>query len=420
MKKYMNIIIILLIAALLHGCTMDTSSKKTDKAKSSKSNAPVTEMTKKASEGATMTQGKECLLMVNIDYEENLILAKYSIDVFLDGTNIATIQNGRNYFGSFHVYTGQHELYFEDAADTDIYKAYPFNIDDSCTAYCSLKSHLDSIEITQKNITGDAICPQDKHQWAPATCKVPKTCTVCGATEGALADHVPGTWQVVKEATCQEKGEESTKCTVCGEELKRPIDKLPHEVPEWKTVKKATCTEEGEEKGVCSVCGAEVTRAISKIPHTPKDWVIEKKATYSEPGVRVKKCKICGDVVETESYSLTSEEKVKWLKNNCKGGLYSKIARDPDQYKGEYVKFSGKVVQICSEARSADDVSTYRIATKSGYDNVILASVDTFGKSRILEDDKITVYGISDGLYTYTTVLGSTVTIPMVYVIIYE
>ena len=33
---------------------------------------------------------------------------------------------------------------------------------------------------------------------------------------------------------------------------------------------------------------------------------------------------------------------------------------------------------------------------------------------RILEDDVITVYGVSQGLYTYETILGATRTVPLI------
>lgn len=40
----------------------------------------------------------------------------------------------------------------------------------------------------------------------------------------------------------------------------------------------------------------------------------------------------------------------------------------------------------------------------------------TCTEAGILEDDKITFYGTYGGLYTYTTVLGDSLTIPSIYV----
>jgi hypothetical protein len=54
------------------------------------------------------------------------------------------------------------------------------------------------------------------HAWADATCVAPKTCTVCGETEGEALGHTPGA-----EATCTT----AQTCTVCGAEL---VAKLGH------------------------------------------------------------------------------------------------------------------------------------------------------------------------------------------------
>lgn len=45
-----------------------------------------------------------------------------------------------------------------------------------------------------------------KHEWEPATCKAPRTCSLCGETEGSALGHV---WQT---ATCTSP----KKCTRCG------------------------------------------------------------------------------------------------------------------------------------------------------------------------------------------------------------
>ena len=48
--------------------------------------------------------------------------------------------------------------------------------------------------------------PGCTHQWSSATCTLPKTCTKCGATDGAAQGHK---WQ---NATCQQ----AKKCSTCG------------------------------------------------------------------------------------------------------------------------------------------------------------------------------------------------------------
>lgn len=89
---------------------------------------------------------------------------------------------------------------------------------------------------------------------------------------------------------------------------------------------------------------------------------------------------------------------------------YNAIARDPDAYTGDLIKFTGKVVQVIE---SSDSYTEYRIATKGSYDNVIYVAYERpEGASRILEDDKVTVYGVCGGVLSYKSTMGGTITIP--------
>ena len=82
----------------------------------------------------------------------------------------------------------------------------------ACVAFFALKhEHKYTYEITQPSTcvtegvrTGTCSCgevknqslPLDNHDWQEATCSAPKTCSVCGETEGSVKNH---NWQ---EATC--------------------------------------------------------------------------------------------------------------------------------------------------------------------------------------------------------------------------
>lgn len=101
------------------------------------------------------------------------------------------------------------------------------------------------------------------------------------------------------------------------------------------------------------------------------------------------------------------------------GITYDQLARTPDQFIDKKVKFSGKVIQVIEDF----GVTDYRFAIDGDYDRIILVSKltssNTTGK-RILENDYITIYGVSDGLYTYETVLGAQMTVPNVIMDKYE
>lgn len=93
------------------------------------------------------------------------------------------------------------------------------------------------------------------------------------------------------------------------------------------------------------------------------------------------------------------------------GITYDQLARTPDDFYGEKVKFYGKVIQVME----GDGETQVRIAVNDDYDKIIYASYDSYiVVSRILEDDLITLMGTSDGLLTYESTMGGEITIPSI------
>jgi len=241
------------------------------------------------------------------------------------------------------------------------------------------------------------------HDWEEATCVVPKVCATCGETEGEALGH---TW---KEANCTDP----KSCSICG---MTEGEALGHSVSDWSVEKETTCSEEGSKVGTCSICNAYLTETIDKLAHVEGDWEITKAATSSEDGEKSLSCRVCGQVMETKSYEMTTAEKREAYKAECKTYTYNEIARNPDDYMFEQAKFTGEVIQVIEN----DDDYTLRVnITKDGryWDDTILVSYTKNDSSepRILEDDIITMYGFLAGTYTYETVLGASVTVPLFY-----
>lgn len=93
------------------------------------------------------------------------------------------------------------------------------------------------------------------------------------------------------------------------------------------------------------------------------------------------------------------------------GITYDQLARTPDDFKGEKVKFSGKVVQVVE----GDTSNAIRFAVNSDYDNMLYCEYDKdIVSARVLDNDMITIYGISYGLYSYESTMGAKITIPAV------
>ena len=61
--------------------------------------------------------------------------------------------------------------------------------------------------------------------------------------------------------------------------------------------------------------------------------------------------------------------------------------------------------------------SIIRLAVDKDYDKMILCSYNSsIVSSRVLEDDVITIYGTSAGLFTYESTMGGNITVPLVFI----
>lgn len=110
--------------------------------------------------------------------------------------------------------------------------------------------------------------------------------------------------------------------------------------------------------------------------------------------------------------STMSEEQ---FRESCSAPSYDDLARNPGDYVGGNIVVTGEVMQV----QEGTDFNTYIVLIEQdeyGYynsDSAVLMQLDSsYSGTRILEDDIITVYGTSTDLYTYTTVLGASRTVP--------
>lgn len=90
---------------------------------------------------------------------------------------------------------------------------------------------------------------------------------------------------------------------------------------------------------------------------------------------------------------------------------YKAYSRDPDKYAGKMIIVTGKILQVVEDGLKRE----YRIAQDKDASKVwFVRYYAGQGESRILEDDIVTIYGTFGGLYEYTTVLGSSVIVPLI------
>lgn len=107
---------------------------------------------------------------------------------------------------------------------------------------------------------------------------------------------------------------------------------------------------------------------------------------------------------EDDEYNISEDE----FKAKCSEVDYNQLNKNPDKYGGEYLKFTGKIIQISE----SDTGGMMRVALDDYYSDVIY--VPYFISTDFVEDDYVTVYGVCEGDYTYTSTIGASITVPSV------
>lgn len=116
-----------------------------------------------------------------------------------------------------------------------------------------------------------------------------------------------------------------------------------------------------------------------------------------------------------EAERKASEEELR-LAEEAKGyetGItYEEIARYPEKYKGSKVKFEGTVLQILEVSASENQM---RFSTGEYSSDAVYCVFDpNIFDGRILEDDKLIIYGTVYGLHSYTSIWSTTITLPLI------
>ena len=204
-----------------------------------------------------------------------------------------------------HYYTSTDNSFIEKSFDETFshkYNAYPDRYDSN----------------TNTVISSTPLSEYCNHQWdegavtTEATCEEPGektyTCALCGETkreEIAALGHTWGEWTVIKEAECAVDGAQIRTCSLCNKTETESIPQLGHDFV-IEVVKEPTCMDPGEQHKTCSRCGLVIEN--EPIPATGHDyeWVVEKEATFHEDGIRKGTCSNCGDVI-TERIPMLSE-----------------------------------------------------------------------------------------------------------------
>ena len=100
-------------------------------------------------------------------------------------------------------------------------------------------------------------------------------------------------------------------------------------------------------------------------------------------------------------------------KKSCKKLKYKNTLRNPDQYRGQRAYWFGKVLQVINDTDMRVGVGCKKFHYIKGYYCKYTIYVEYYGSESLIEDDMVKMWGVMNGNESYTTVLGSTVTIPL-------
>lgn len=104
--------------------------------------------------------------------------------------------------------------------------------------------------------------------------------------------------------------------------------------------------------------------------------------------------------------SPSSAESESQYKDSCKYISFKELEKNPDKYKYQRVKYSGKVIQIMESYGSTD----IRMDVNDNFGDTIYVTYD--GTTPAVEDNAITVYGEVIGSYTYISTANYKITLP--------
>ena len=138
---------------------------------------------------------------------------------------------------------------------------------------------------------------------------------------------------------------------------------------------------------------------------------LEAKEAEARKLVAEKKLEEEEEAKKKEEEQKKLEEEAKEKKGYVTGITFNQLAREPDKYTKEKVKFYGKIIQTLEE----DGKIVIRLIVDGVSSQVIVGMYDkNLTSIRLLEGDWITIYGVSYNIYTYVGAAGTQVSAPFI------
>lgn len=150
--------------------------------------------------------------------------------------------------------------------------------------------------------------------------------------------------------------------------------------------------------------------------------LLEEYGTYDE---FVKNYKIDGDVTQTDygymiegigkkevtitkaySQEQIDQKRAEQKKAEAKNLEYARLKKNPDRHAGEYVTYTGEIVEI----NEGQGLTQLRLGLDEWHNDILFVEYD--GYTDFIEGDQVTIYGEVYGSYSYTSQAGWEITLP--------
>lgn len=163
------------------------------------------------------------------------------------------------------------------------------------------------------------------HKWDDGVVTKTPTCTEAGVKtftcqndkNHTRTEVIPATGhdlkeEVIKPATCTEKGEIKVTCANCDFEEIKETESFGHDMDEGVVTTQPTCTTDGVKTFTCKHgCGYTTTEVIKATGHKFGDWVTTKEPSCTATGEKTRTCSSCGNK-ETEVIPALGHHMTNW------------------------------------------------------------------------------------------------------------
>lgn len=223
-------------------------------------------------------------------------------------------------------------------------------------------------------------------------------------TEVASTESSKPKEEVKKEETPEEKADREAK-------EKAKAEQKEKEKAEKRAKEEAEKKANEEEKAKAAAEKKAKEEAAAKKKKEEAERKAKEEAEKKAKAEAEAKAKAEAEKKAKEEAERKAKEEAAAKKANAQPIEYAKLKKNPDRYAGEYVKYTGEIIQIME----GDNITQIRLAvTKSsyGYDFNDIVFVEYIGLTDFVEEDVITVYGTIYGEFSYTSQAGWEIALP--------